>query len=302
MTVSQLRHCLPYRHTYAGKVRDTYELSDDFLLLVASDRISAFDVVLPSTVPGKGVILTQISRFWFEWLADIAPNHLADAGLVADLPADMRQRSMLVRRAERIPIECVVRGYISGSGWIEYVQLRSVAGHPLPGGLRKGERLPEPIFTPARKNDVGHDENVTVRQLRDELGVDLADRLERTSLALYARALAHSVERGVIIADTKFEFGWIDGQLTLIDELLTPDSSRFWDAANWQPGGDQPSFDKQFVRDWLLNSGWDRNPPGPELPDDVIAGVRERYLEAFARLTGGSLESWLARRRTEAGA
>jgi phosphoribosylaminoimidazole-succinocarboxamide synthase len=291
---------LPYRHVYAGKVRDTYEVTRDLLLMVASDRISAFDVVLPSTVPDKGVILTQLSRFWFERLSDIVPSHIAHREI--DLPVGIRDRSMVVRRADRIPVECVARGYISGSGWVEYQRSGSVAGHALPQGLRQSDRLPEPIFTPSRKNDTGHDENISVRQLRDEIGPELTGRLEEISLDLYNRAHAHAIERGVIIADTKFEFGWIDGELTLIDEALTPDSSRFWDASRWAPGGDQPSFDKQFVRDWLLQSGWDREPPGPELPTEVIAGTRARYLEAFERLTGEPLDSWLASQNSQVSA
>ena len=291
---------LPYRHVHAGKVRDLYELSPELFLMVASDRISAFDVVLPSTVPGKGVVLTQLSRFWFEHLANIVPNHSLETEVQFELPPDVRQRSVVVRRAERIAIECVVRGYIAGSGWLEYEKLGSVVGHSLPVNLAPGDQLPDPLFTPARKNDVGHDENITVRQLRDEIGSELSLHLQRISLDLYNRAHAHALERGVIIADTKFEFGWIDGQLTLIDEALTPDSSRLWDAKEWRPGRDQPSFDKQFVRDWLLEAGWDREPPGPELPADVIAGTRNRYLEAFNRLTGETLESWLARKQTGA--
>jgi phosphoribosylaminoimidazole-succinocarboxamide synthase len=248
-------------------------------------------------VPGKGVILTQLSRFWFDVLSDMVPNHLREADV--SLPEEVRNRSMIVRRAERIPVECVVRGYISGSGWMEYQRSGSVAGHELSHGLLQGDRLAEPIFTPARKNDTGHDENISIYQLRNEIGTELTQRLEGTSLDLYSQAHAYAIERGVIIADTKFEFGWIDGKLTLIDEALTPDSSRFWDAALWSPPGDQASFDKQFVRDWLLQSGWDREPPAPELPQDVIVGTRDRYLEAFARLTGEPLESWLARRTSE---
>ena len=299
MTASLLSQCIPYRHVYAGKVRDTYEISPEHFLMIASDRISAFDVVLPSKVPDKGVILTQLSRFWFDLLADIVPNHMANCGDLADLPDGTLERSMIVRRAERIPVECVVRGYIAGSGWVEYLRFGSVAGHTLPTSLVQGDRLPEPIFAPARKNDTGHDENISVRQLRGEVGTELALELEEISIDLYRGAHAHALDRGIVIADTKFEFGWIDCQLTLIDEALTPDSSRLWDAARWQPGGNQPSFDKQFVRDWLLLSGWDRNPPGPELPREVISGTRERYLEAFRRLTGKSLEICLTNTRAE---
>jgi phosphoribosylaminoimidazole-succinocarboxamide synthase len=300
VTLSVTSQSLQYRHVYGGKVRDTYEITPDLLLIVASDRISAFDVVLPSTVPDKGVILTQLSHFWFEQLSDVVPNHLAEYNVV--LPDDLRSRSMVVRKADRIPVECVVRGYISGSGWVEYQRSGAVAGHALPQELRQSDKLPEPIFTPARKNDIGHDENIPVQLLRNEIGVELSQRLEQISLGLYNRAHAQAIERGVIIADTKFEFGWIDGEVRLIDEALTPDSSRFWEAALWSPGGDQPSFDKQFVRDWLLQSGWDREPPGPELPFEVIAGTRDRYLEAFRRLTGESLEIWQSRRQSEVSA
>jgi len=284
---------------YTGKVRDTYDLGDGSLLMVASDRLSAFDVVLPTSIPGKGVVLTQLSLFWFEKSEAIVPNHLtgetiADFGWETALASALAGRTMIVRRAERIPVECVVRGYLAGSGWAEYERLGSVAGHELPGGLRKSDRLPEPIFTPARKNDKGHDENITPAQLREDIGADLADCLERVSLALYGMASEHAALSGVLIADTKFEFGFIDGRLSLIDELLTPDSSRFWDASTWQPGRESDSWDKQFVRNWLIDSGWDREPPGPELPADIVEGTRARYLDAFSRLTGQTLDQWLA--------
>jgi phosphoribosylaminoimidazole-succinocarboxamide synthase len=278
-----------------GKVRDTYCLGDD-LLMVASDRISAFDVILPTPIPNKGVVLTQLSRFWFDLTRGIAPNHLITATStgfppeLAELRTLLAGRAMLVRQAERIDVECVVRGYLSGTAWLEYRQVESVGGEAMPAGLRHADRFPRPIFTPAIKNDSGHDQNISVAQLRDAVGSDLAGRLETTSLALYEFAAAHALRRGVILADTKFEFGWIDGELCLIDELLTPDSSRFWDAASYEPGRDQPSFDKQFVRNWLIATGWNKEPPAPALPPDVVAGTVARYLEAYERLTGSPLD------------
>ncbi len=273
--------------------------------MVASDRISAFDVILPSLVPGKGEVLTQLSKFWFARIADLVPNHLtgetvADLHWEQDLTESIEARSMIVKSAERVPIECVVRGYLAGSGWVEYEKSGSVAGHQLPTGLLKSSQLPEPIFTPARKNDTGHDENITLAQLRDDIGDDLAAQLEEISIEIYRKAATHAATKGVIIADTKFEFGYINGRLSLIDEVLTPDSSRFWDAETWQPGSEADSWDKQFVRNWLLESGWDKEPPGPELPSSVIDGTSARYKDAFARLTGESLDSWLGRTGKEA--
>lgn len=274
-----------------GKVRDTY-LVDGALVMVASDRISAFDVVLPTPIPGKGAILTQLSRFWFDLTRSIVPNHLITVDVADFSPdlaswcSDLAGQAMLVRRAERIDVECVVRGYLAGSAWVEYLRTGAVAGERLPTGLKQADRLPRPVFTPAIKNDAGHDENVSVAALRNAIGSDLTARLENTSLALYDFASAHAAQCGIIVADTKFEFGWIDGELRLIDELLTPDSSRFWDAAAYEPGRDQPSFDKQFVRDWLARSGWNKEPPGPDLPPDVVAGTLARYREAYERLTG----------------
>lgn len=290
----------PFRR---GKVRDTWVVGDD-LLMMASDRVSAFDVVLPSTIPAKGVVLTQLSRFWFGRLAHVIPNHLisTDLDAIADqLPrgdqadeARLRDalagRTMLVRRAERIDVECVVRGYLYGSVWSEYQRTGSVAGVHLPVGMALAEKLPTPIFSPALKVDDGHDVNASKAEVVSRFGRDLADELERVSLALYGEALELTTRRGLILADTKFEFGHVDGQLTLIDEALTPDSSRYWDASRYAPGRDQPSFDKQFVRDWLLASGWDRNPPGPVLPADVISGTQERYLEAYRRIVGDDLD------------
>lgn len=279
-----------------GKVRDTY-LVDDALLMVASDRISAFDVVLPSPIPRKGVVLTQLSRFWFDLTKNTAPNHLITADINAfpeqlqPYRAQLQGRAMLVRLAERIDIECVVRGYVAGSAWKEYRQSGTIADEPMPAGMRQAERLAEPIFTPAIKSDSGHDENISVARLRDMVGSELASRLEEMSKSVYEFAADFATRRGIIIADTKFEFGFIDGELSLIDEVLTPDSSRFWDASLHEPGHDQPSFDKQFVRDWLETTDWDKTPPGPELPDDVITGTASRYHEAYKRITGSPL--WL---------
>jgi len=290
---------IPADLVYSGKVRDTYRLADGHLLMIASDRISAFDVVLPNTVPGKGIVLTQLSRYWFGQLDALVPNHLArisfeSLGWPDHLTAAMAPRAMIVREATRIPIECVVRGYLAGSGWNEYRTSGQIAGHALPGGLGMSSQLPEPIFTPARKNDSGHDENISVAQMADDIGAELTDALITHSLAIYNKAAGQARERGIIIADTKFEFGFIDDEIHLIDEVLTPDSSRFWDAVRWKPGHESESFDKQFVRNWLLSTDWNREPPGPELPSDVIAGTIDRYIDAFQRLTGVSLETWLA--------
>ncbi len=274
-----------------GKVRDTYDLGDH-LLMIASDRLSAFDVVLPTPIPGKGIVLTGLSAFWFDETSGLIPNHLitTDPG---SFPAaaqpygdTLAGRSMLVRKAERIDVECVVRGYLAGSAWEEYRTNGTVGGEDMPGGLRLGSRLPEPVFTPAAKIDDGHDVNLSRPELANMYGKELADRLELMSLNLYLAASELAEQRQLILADTKFEFGFVAGELTLIDELLTPDSSRYWDAATWAPGRTPASFDKQFVRDWLADTGWDKQPPGPELPPDVVAGTRERYAEANRRLTG----------------
>ena len=277
-----------------GKVRDTYDLGDR-LLMVATDRLSAFDVVLPTPIPGKGVVLTQLSRFWFGQTSGLIPNHLITAEF-NEFPADLRAhgrllvgRAMIVRKAERLDVECVVRGYLAGSAWAEYRATGAVAGESLPDGLREGDRLPASIFTPALKSDDGHDANVAVADLAGLVGSGMARQLEEASRDLYDVASELAQRRGVILADTKFEFGLIDGDLTLIDEVLTPDSSRFWDAASYEPGRSPPSFDKQYVRDWLDQSGWDRTPPGPELPPEIVAGTAARYAEAFARLTGTPL-------------
>ena len=276
----------------SGKVRELFEV-DGHLLLVASDRVSAFDVILPTPIPDKGAILTKISRFWFGRLSHVMPSHLVTMD-VEEFPEaltahadELRGRAMLCRRAEMLPIECVARGYLAGSGWKEYVASGRVCGIPLPRGLRESDRLPEPIFTPATKAAVGdHDENITFDQAVGILGADVAERVRELTLSLYREAHAHAAERGIILADTKFEFGWIDGELTLCDEALTPDSSRYWPADDYEPGRGQRSFDKQIVRDWLEQSGWDKTPPGPELPGDVVARTRARYIEVYERLTG----------------
>lgn len=277
-----------------GKVRDTFDLGDS-LLMVASDRISAFDVILPTPIPLKGIILTQLSRFWFHETRHIVPNHLITAS-IKEFPESLKSlngrlagRSMIVKKAERIDFECVVRGYLAGSGWAEYKRAGTVAGLPLAEGLHQADQLATPIFTPSMKNDEGHDENISVQRLHNEIGMELASKLEDLSLQLYSFAADHARRCGIIVADTKFEFGFVDGELTLIDEALTPDSSRFWDARTYEPGHDQPSFDKQPVRDWLIDSGWDKEPPAPELPGKVVIGTSSRYNEAFKRLTGSSL-------------
>lgn len=273
-----------------GKVRDTYVIGED-LLMVASDRISAFDVNLPTLIPGKGIILTQLSRFWFGLTQSIVPNHVVSASVeefpaeLSSLSSELSGRSMLVKRADRIDVECVVRGYLAGTAWREYQASGTVVGSPMPSGMVQSEKFPEPIFTPAIKNDEGHDENVSIGQLQSLVGSELATQLETMSRAIYDLASVHAAACGIILADTKFEFGWIDGELHLIDEILTPDSSRFWDAAGYQPGQDQPSFDKQFVRDWLVSIGWNKEPPAPELPPLVVSGTLARYQEAFDRLT-----------------
>jgi phosphoribosylaminoimidazole-succinocarboxamide synthase len=276
-----------------GKVRDVYDLGEQ-LLIVATDRVSAFDVVLPNGIPHKGRVLTQISRFWFDRV-DVCANHLVSTD-VADFPEPLRHhadtlagRSMLVRRAERVDIECVVRGYLIGSGWKDYQATGAVCGIELPAGMEMAGRIEEPIFTPASKADDGHDENISFDTMVDVVGRETAERLRELSLQIYAEARAYAEERGIIIADTKFEFGFIDGELALIDELLTPDSSRFWPADQYRSGISPPSFDKQFVRDYLSGIAWDKDPPGPELPPDVVAATSAKYLEAYEQLTGAPL-------------
>jgi phosphoribosylaminoimidazole-succinocarboxamide synthase len=287
LTQSQIAG-LPLVHR--GKVRETYEVDDDHLLLVATDRLSAFDVVFDQPIPDKGRVLTRLSTYWFGLLAGLGPTHFVTDDLDR-LPEAARTdalagRTMLVLRARRVDAECVVRGYLAGSGWTEYQRNGMVCGHPLPAGLHEADRLPQPIFTPSTKAEVGHDENITREQLAELVGVDLARQLEERSLALYAAGVARAEAVGLILADTKFEFGWIDGQLALIDEVLTPDSSRFWDAEQYAPGSSPPSFDKQYVRDFVAASGWNKEPPAPALPDAVIAGTRDRYVTAFERLSG----------------
>ena len=274
-------------HVGSGKVREIYELGDDRLVLVASDRISTFDVVLPTEIPDKGRVLTGLSGFWFARTGEIVPNHL-----VALRPDG---RSTEARRLAMLPIECVVRGYLAGSGWKDYLNSGEVCGHRLPPGLRESERLPAPIFTPATKAKEGHDENIDRDQAAELVGYELLVEAERVSIALYEHAAAHAAERGILIADTKFELGLDqDGVLTLGDEALTPDSSRFWPVDEYQSGRSQPSFDKQFVRDYCESLGWDKTPPGPELPQTVVDGTRARYVEAFERLTGIPFADYVA--------
>jgi phosphoribosylaminoimidazole-succinocarboxamide synthase len=282
---------LPVRR---GKVRDVFDLGDR-LLLVASDRISAFDWVMPNGIPDKGRILTQLSAFWFDLLG--VPHHLLSQDVDSlRLPAEidrapLRGRSMICRKAEIVPIECVVRGYLEGSGWKEYRQNQAVCGVELPAGLKQCDQLPEPIFTPATKEESGHDINISFAQMCDLIGQETSQRLKQMTLDVYTRAAEHAQKCGIIIADTKLEWGWHDGQLILCDEVLTPDSSRFWPADRYQPGGAQPSYDKQFVREWLEQSGWDKNSPPPELPDAVVQQTRGKYLEALEKLSGKTLDS-----------
>jgi phosphoribosylaminoimidazole-succinocarboxamide synthase len=280
---------LPLIHR--GKVRDTYDLGE-LMLMVATDRLSAYDVVLPTAIPDKGKVLTGLSVFWFSQTTGLVPNHLVTADVTAfpnstrPFASQLDGRSMVVRRAERVDVECVVRGYLAGSAWDEYRATSTIGGESMPVGLRLGDRLPDPLFTPALKFDEGHDVNVSRQELAHQVGRELADQLEQMSLNLYLAASELTSQRQLILADTKFEFGFIEGRLSLIDELLTSDSSRYWDAEQWRPGHSLPSFDKQFVRDWLAASGWNKEPPGPELPPEVVAGTRDRYREVFRRLTG----------------
>ena len=276
-----------------GKVRDIYELGDQ-LLIVATDRLSAFDVVLPTPIPDKGPVLTQLSLFWFEKLARVVPNHVISAdnfaGVLAPYADALQGRAMLVRRTEPVPIECVVRGYLSGSGWKDYQKTGSVCGIALPAGLRESDRLPEPIFTPSTKATSGHDENISFDETVERIGQPLAEKLRDTSLAIYKSAAEFASARGIIIADTKFEFGLVGGELIWIDEALTPDSSRFWPGNQYMPGKPQPSFDKQYVRDYLEKIGWNKQPPAPPLPADVVAATRDKYREAYQRVTGHELD------------
>ncbi len=287
-TILQTNLPFPVRR---GKVRDVYDFGDA-LLIVATDRISAFDCVMPNGIPDKGRILTALSLFWFEKFAGEFDNHLISAD-VADYPTPLRQfdkelagRSMLVRKAQVVPIECVARGYLAGSGWKEYRQSQSVCGVRLPAGLRQCDKLPAPIFTPATKEQSGHDVNINFEEAAARVGPELAEKLRGNTLRLYTQAANYAAGRGVIIADTKFEFGLVGGRLIVVDEMLTPDSSRFWPADEYEPGHDQPSFDKQYVRNYLEGLAWDKTPPAPPLPEDVVRGTRQRYLEAYERLTG----------------
>jgi phosphoribosylaminoimidazole-succinocarboxamide synthase len=282
------------KHVYTGKVRDVYEVDERTLLFVASDRISAFDVVLPEPIPDKGRVLTAMTAFWLDVLRDVAPNHLVSVDL-ADLPGevpDVAGRAMLVRKAEMLKIECIVRGYLSGSAWKEYKASGTMHGQPLPAGLQESDKLPEPVFTPSTKAETGHDENISFDEACEIVGADVAKAAREISMTAYQRGADLAAERGIIIADTKFELGFIEGDLAICDEVLTPDSSRFWPADEWKPGATPPSFDKQPVRDWLEASGWDKTPPPPHLPDDVVGASRARYVEAYERITGKRFADW----------
>ncbi|HWL66728.1 MAG TPA: phosphoribosylaminoimidazolesuccinocarboxamide synthase [Actinomycetota bacterium] len=283
------------KHVGSGKVRELFEIGEDSLLLVATDRISAYDVVLTQDIPDKGKVLTGLSNYWFEVMDEI-PNHLISIR-AEDLPDigidDLAGRAMLCRRAEPVAIEFVVRGYLSGSGWKEYKANRSVCGHQLPEGLKESDQLPEVLLTPATKATTGHDENITEGEAAEIAGKDVYDTARTYALEVYKKAAALALERGIIIADTKFEFGVVDGEVILIDEVLTPDSSRFWPEDKYEPGRGQPSFDKQYVRDWLDSTGWDHSPPPPDLPEEVVAATRDRYVEAYELVSGRPFEAWL---------
>jgi phosphoribosylaminoimidazole-succinocarboxamide synthase len=282
-------------HVSSGKVRDIYASGEERLLLVASDRISTYDVVHPTPIPDKGKVLTGMTTFWLGRTEQVCPNHLLS---YADVPAEFKGRAMLVERLEMVPVECVVRGYITGSGWKDYQSTGAVCGIELPAGLRESEQLPEPIFTPATKAEVGdHDENVDFERAAEIVGDrELLEELRRLSIAIYELGAAHARERGIILADTKFEFGRRrDGTIVLGDEVMTPDSSRFWPADGYEPGRGQPSFDKQYVRDWAAGSGWDKTPPAPALPEDVVERTRALYVDAYERITGEPFEAWLGR-------
>ncbi len=284
-------------HLYRGKVREVYDAGDDNLLIVASDRLSAFDVVMAETVPNKGRVLTAISAFWFDLLGDLAPSHLISTD-IADFPAgaqdpELAGRSMYVRKCEMLPIECIVRGYITGSAWKEYQRSGTMHGIDMPEGLLESQQLPEPVFTPSTKAADGlHDENISWDQAVELVGLDIATQARDMSLALYTAGAAHAAERGIIIADTKFELGMLDGQLVVADEMMTPDSSRFWPADEWQPGTTPPSFDKQPVRDYLDTLDWDKTPPPPPIPDSAIADTVARYTEGYERITDKSFATW----------
>ena len=277
-----------------GKVREMYDLGDD-LLMVASDRISTFDAVHPTSIPDKGKVLAGMSVIWFDLTREIVPNHFLSA--TDGVPADVRGRALRVKRLKMLPVECIVRGYITGSGWKDYQRTGMVSGVQLPSGLRESERLPEPIFTPSTKADTGHDEAIDMQRTADLVGSpEVAERLREMSVAVYERVAAHALERGIILADTKFEFGFdAQGELTLGDEVCTPDSSRFWPADGYEPGRAQPSFDKQYVRDWAAGTGWDKQPPAPEIPADVVERTRELYVTAYERLADAPFRSWIER-------
>lgn len=281
-------------HVASGKVRDIYELDDKHLVFVTSDRMSAFDVVMAEPIPDKGRVLTAITAFWLDQLSEVAPNHLVSLDVPAsagDVP-DLEGRVMVVRRAEMLPVECIVRGYLSGSAWAEYKASQTMHGQALPPGLRQSEKLPEPVFTPSTKATSGHDENISFDAAADLIGRELAEEVRRISLAAYQRGAELAAQRGIIIADTKFELGMIDGRIALCDEVLTPDSSRFWPADEWEPGTTPPSFDKQPLRDWLEGTGWGKTPPPPTLPDEVVGATRNRYIQAYERLTGLRFADW----------
>ena len=274
-----------------GKVRDSYDLGDK-LLLIATDRISAFDYILPALIPNKGKILTQLSRFWFEFTSLVCPNHLLTTD-IDEFPPILHKhkdvldkRSMLVRKTEVVPVECVVRGYLSGSGWKDYKASGKTSGVKLPPGLKESDRLDEIIFTPATKAEEGHDINISFKEMQKQVGTELAQKIKKISIELYQKASLHAYSKGIIIADTKFEFGLHNGELLLVDEIFTPDSSRYWDSATFEPGRPQPAFDKQFLRDWLETVDWDKSPPGPEIPEHIVVELAARYIEVFRRLTG----------------
>jgi phosphoribosylaminoimidazole-succinocarboxamide synthase len=294
---------------HRGKVRDTYDLGDGYLLMIATDRISAFDVVLPTAIPQKGLVLSGLSAYWFHRTSHVVPNHLValgddqenfsklkDSPLLAALSPEIAARAMVVRKAERIDIECVVRGYITGSAWAEYQASGTVGGNDMPAGMREGDPFPQSLFTPTTKAETGHDMPMSLEDVRDMVGGEMALKLEQITRQVYEFAHDHAKAKGIIIADTKMEFGLVDSELILIDELLTPDSSRFWDLSLYEPGKSQPNFDKQYVRDWLLGSGWDREPPAPELPPEVVSKTRIRYIEAYERITE---QRWVNPGKTE---
>ena len=290
---------------YRGKVRDTYQMEGDQFLLIATDRVSAFDAVMPTGIPDKGIVLNQMSAFWFDQTSNIIPNHVIE--VVNDInwlnsnygekvcsgyysyPPYLERRAMIVKRAERIDVECIVRGYLAGSGWADYQSEGAVCGIKLPEGLQESDKLPQPIFTPTTKAESGHDEPITLEEMKRLIGDSLTQEIVEKSMAVYEYAAQYALSKGIIIADTKMEFGTVNGRLILIDELLTPDSSRFWDATAYSPGKSQPSFDKQPLRDWLVASGWNKEPPAPELPGEVVEGTTQRYREAYTRLTGKEL-------------